>query len=120
MAVGEGWWSVITVPWRRISRSPPAVAGAAEQFDPESFVAAGWSALEGRWSSPGADVGRAAAFGPDGGLDRVIPALARGPAPGLDLIRRPRMPSADNGCAIMGVWTTTSVRSCARRASAAG
>src|SRR5665647_1302700 len=114
MAVREGWWSVITVPWRRISRSPPAVAGAAEQFDPESFVAAGWSALEGRWSSPGAAVGT------EGGLDRVIPALARGPAPGLDLIRRPRMPSADNGRAIVGVWTTTSVRSCARRASAAG
>lgn len=38
-------------------------------FDPSQFVAADHAALEGAWASLGGDVGRSAAFGPDGLID---------------------------------------------------
>jgi pimeloyl-ACP methyl ester carboxylesterase len=42
---------------------------ATEEFDENSFTAADWTALEGAWSSLGADAGRAGAAGPDGQID---------------------------------------------------
>ena len=41
-------------------------------FDPEIFTPADWAALDGPWSSLGADAGRAAAAGPDGLIDDDI------------------------------------------------
>jgi pimeloyl-ACP methyl ester carboxylesterase len=38
-------------------------------FDPSSFVAADWAALEGEWSSLGQDAMRAGSAGPDGEID---------------------------------------------------
>ncbi|HKH08935.1 MAG TPA: alpha/beta hydrolase [Agromyces sp.] len=40
-----------------------------EEFDPEQFLPADWAALEERWSSLGADVGRSETFGPGGLID---------------------------------------------------
>ncbi|WP_149203455.1 alpha/beta fold hydrolase [Actinotalea subterranea] len=40
-----------------------------EEFDPASFTAADWAALEGDWSSLGQDAGRATQAGPDGLVD---------------------------------------------------
>lgn len=40
-----------------------------DEFDPEQFLPADFAALEGRWSSLGADVARAAEFGDDGLID---------------------------------------------------
>jgi pimeloyl-ACP methyl ester carboxylesterase len=40
-----------------------------EEFDPASFTPADWAALEGAWSSLGADAGRAAEAGADGLID---------------------------------------------------
>jgi pimeloyl-ACP methyl ester carboxylesterase len=40
-----------------------------EEFDPEQFLPADWAALEQRWASLGADVGRSEAFGPGGLID---------------------------------------------------
>ena len=40
-----------------------------EEFDPESFTPADWAALEGAWSSLGADAGGAEKAGPDGLID---------------------------------------------------
>jgi pimeloyl-ACP methyl ester carboxylesterase len=42
---------------------------ATEEFDPESFTPSDWAALEGAWSSLGADAGRAGREGPDGLID---------------------------------------------------
>ncbi|HMJ36164.1 MAG TPA: alpha/beta fold hydrolase [Baekduia sp.] len=42
---------------------------ASAQFDESSFTPADWAALDGAWSSLGADAGRAAAAGPDGLID---------------------------------------------------
>ncbi|AWB94755.1 alpha/beta hydrolase [Agromyces badenianii] len=42
---------------------------ATAEFDPEQFVPGDWAALEGRWSSLGADVGRSEVYGPDGLID---------------------------------------------------
>ncbi|MCU1446296.1 MAG: alpha/beta hydrolase [Cryobacterium sp.] len=39
------------------------------EFDPESFVERDYAALEGDWAALGADVGAAAAYGPDGLID---------------------------------------------------
>jgi len=39
------------------------------EFDPDSFVERDYAALEGDWAALGADVGEAAAFGPDGLID---------------------------------------------------
>jgi pimeloyl-ACP methyl ester carboxylesterase len=41
----------------------------SEEFDPSSFTAADWAALEGTWSSLGQDAGRAGAQGSDGLVD---------------------------------------------------
>lgn len=40
-----------------------------DEFDDDSFTPADWAALEGAWSSLGADAGRAGAAGPDGLID---------------------------------------------------
>jgi pimeloyl-ACP methyl ester carboxylesterase len=40
-----------------------------EEFDPSSFTAADWTALEGPWSSLGTDAGRALSAGLDGLID---------------------------------------------------
>jgi pimeloyl-ACP methyl ester carboxylesterase len=40
-----------------------------DEFDEASFTARDWDALSGRWSSLGADAGRADAAGPDGLID---------------------------------------------------
>jgi pimeloyl-ACP methyl ester carboxylesterase len=40
-----------------------------DEFDPESFTAADWDALRGRWASLGSDAGAAEAAGPDGLID---------------------------------------------------
>ena len=42
---------------------------ATEEFDPESFTPADWTALAGDWSSLGTDAGRAADDGPAGLID---------------------------------------------------
>jgi pimeloyl-ACP methyl ester carboxylesterase len=42
---------------------------ASEVFDPNVFTAADWAALQGAWSSLGADAERAGAAGPDGLID---------------------------------------------------
>ena len=41
----------------------------SEEFDPEQFLPADWAALEERWSSLGADVGRSEAYGVGGLID---------------------------------------------------
>lgn len=40
-----------------------------DEFDERNFTAADWAALKGRWSSLGADAGRAGEAGPDGLID---------------------------------------------------
>ncbi|WP_127573905.1 alpha/beta fold hydrolase [Georgenia faecalis] len=40
-----------------------------DEFDPDSFTEGDWAALEGPWSSLGADAGQAEAGGPDGLID---------------------------------------------------
>jgi pimeloyl-ACP methyl ester carboxylesterase len=52
-----------------VGRAERARYAATEEFDPESFTAADWAALDGGWSSLGEDVGRANAAGPDGLID---------------------------------------------------
>ncbi|KQO97019.1 alpha/beta fold hydrolase [Leifsonia sp. Leaf264] len=42
---------------------------AIDEFDPEQFIAADFAALDGEWSSLGADVGRSAQWGDDGLID---------------------------------------------------
>ena len=50
-------------------RAARAAFAEHEEFDPEQFVAADWKALEGEWTSLGADVARSEAFGPGGLVD---------------------------------------------------
>ena len=50
-------------------REARAHLAESEEFDPNSFTAADWAALKGRWESLGADAERAGAAGPDGLID---------------------------------------------------
>lgn len=52
-----------------VGREERARFAEVEEFDEESFIAADYAALNGRWASLGADVGRADEFGPDGLID---------------------------------------------------
>jgi pimeloyl-ACP methyl ester carboxylesterase len=53
----------------RVGREERARFAETAEFDPASFVAADWAALNGEWASLGADAGTAAARGPDGEID---------------------------------------------------
>lgn len=50
-------------------RAPRAAFEETAQFDPRQFVPADHAALEGPWAALDEDVGRSAAFGPDGLID---------------------------------------------------
>lgn len=50
-------------------RAARARYAATEEFDPDSFTAAGWAALSGTWASLGDDAQHAMAAGPDGLID---------------------------------------------------
>lgn len=53
----------------RVGREERARFAETAEFDPESFVAADWAALDGAWTPLGVDAGAAAALGPDGEID---------------------------------------------------
>jgi pimeloyl-ACP methyl ester carboxylesterase len=65
--------------WYAGMRSPQALRAAAigreareslpPEFDPDSFTATDWEALEVRWKALGEDAGRAGAEGPEGHVD---------------------------------------------------
>jgi pimeloyl-ACP methyl ester carboxylesterase len=67
------WWAGMADPsgLRAASSGRDARARHAQTatFDPDIFTPADWAALDGTWSSLGADAGRAAAAGPDGLID---------------------------------------------------
>ena len=50
-------------------RAARATFEETAEFDPAQFIPADFAALDGAWASLGADVGRSAAFGPDGLID---------------------------------------------------
>jgi pimeloyl-ACP methyl ester carboxylesterase len=70
---GEEWFAGMRAPGalRAASEGRDARArfAATDEFDPESFTAADWAALESRWSALGQDAMRADAAGPDGLID---------------------------------------------------
>jgi pimeloyl-ACP methyl ester carboxylesterase len=53
----------------REGRAARARYAETDEFDPESFTAADWAALQGRWRSLGADAMAAGEAGPDGLVD---------------------------------------------------
>jgi len=53
----------------RAGREARARFAESAEFDPNVFTPADWAALEGRWSSLGADAQQAGAAGPDGLID---------------------------------------------------
>jgi pimeloyl-ACP methyl ester carboxylesterase len=69
----EEWFAGMRTPGgvRAASEGRDARArfAATDEFDPESFTAADWEALESRWSALGQDAMRAEAAGPDGLID---------------------------------------------------
>jgi pimeloyl-ACP methyl ester carboxylesterase len=52
-----------------LGRDARVAYAVIDEFDEESFIAADYAALDGRWSSLGEDVGRAATWGDDGLID---------------------------------------------------
>jgi pimeloyl-ACP methyl ester carboxylesterase len=48
----------------------------SDEFDPDTFTPADWTALSGAWASLGADAGRAGAAGPDGLIDDDVAFVA--------------------------------------------
>lgn len=52
-----------------VGRAPRAAFALSDEFDPASFTAADYAALDGPWSSLGDDVGRSARWGDDGLID---------------------------------------------------
>lgn len=50
-------------------RQARAEFAETDEFDPGSFVAADYAALEGEWAALGEDVGRSEQYGPDGLID---------------------------------------------------
>ena len=53
----------------RQGREARAAFAEVEEWDPEQFIPADFAALDGNWSSLGADVARSEAFGPGGLID---------------------------------------------------
>ena len=53
----------------RVGRAARARYAETAEFDPDSFVAADWAALEAEWGPLGADAGRAGAAHPAGEID---------------------------------------------------
>jgi pimeloyl-ACP methyl ester carboxylesterase len=52
-----------------IGRGPRSALAETEEFDPQSFTAADYEALEADWAAMGEDAGRAGRVGPDGLID---------------------------------------------------
>jgi pimeloyl-ACP methyl ester carboxylesterase len=67
------WWDAMADPRglraATSGREARARYAETESFDPAIFTPSDWAALDGPWSSLGADAGRAAAAGPDGLID---------------------------------------------------
>jgi pimeloyl-ACP methyl ester carboxylesterase len=67
------WWDAMADPGglraATSGREARARYGETASFDPAIFTPSDWAALDGPWSSLGADAGRAAAGGPDGLID---------------------------------------------------
>ena len=84
--------------WFDGMKAPQALRAAREgrqtrtalppQFDPESFTARDWAALEDRWKALGEDAGTAGAAGPEGAIDDDL-AFASAWGFELDDIRAP-------------------------------
>ncbi|MFE6256706.1 alpha/beta fold hydrolase [Agromyces sp. NPDC057865] len=53
----------------RRGRDARVAFAEVDEWDPEQFIPADFAALDGNWSSLGADVARSEAFGPDGLID---------------------------------------------------
>jgi pimeloyl-ACP methyl ester carboxylesterase len=69
-------------------RAARARYAVTEEFDPDSFTAADWAALNGPWASLGRDANVAGSAGPDGLIDDDV-AFTMAWGFGLDVIRSP-------------------------------